>query len=71
MPLCVTVIDWDVDPFDQVFPEVLDDVSVTDPPEQKVVDPLVEIVGAVGAAFTVTVSGLDVAEHDPLETFTV
>jgi hypothetical protein len=71
LPLCVTVIDWDVDPFDQVFPEVLDDISVTDPPEQKVVGPLVEIVGAIGAGLTVTLNGLDVAEHDPLETLTV
>jgi hypothetical protein len=71
LPLCVTVIDCAVDPFDHVLPEVLDEVSVTDPPEQKVVGPLAEIVGAVGAAFTVTVSGLDVAKHDPLETLTV
>jgi hypothetical protein len=53
------------------LPEVLDDVNVTDPPEQKVVDPLVEIVGTVGVAFTVTVSGLDVAEHVPFVLLTV
>jgi hypothetical protein len=65
------VIDCVVAPFDHVFPEALDDVKVTDPPEQNVVDPPAEIVGAVGAAFTVTLNGLDVAEQDPLETLTV
>jgi hypothetical protein len=49
----------------------MDDVKVTDPPEQKVVGPPAEMVGVVGAAFTVTVSGLDVAEQDPLEALTV
>jgi hypothetical protein len=65
------VIDWDVEPFDHVLPEALDDVNVTDPPEQKVVGPLVEIVGTVGVTFTVTLSGLDVAEQVPLELLTV
>jgi hypothetical protein len=60
-----------VTPFDQVLPVALDDVKTTEPPEQNVVDPPTEIVGAVGAAFTVTLNGLDVAEQEPLETLTV
>ena len=53
------------------MPVALDDVNVTDPPEQKDVAPLAEIVGVLGAAFTVTAIGLEVAEHEPLETLTV
>lgn len=40
-------------------------VSVTEPPEQKVVAPLAVIVG-VGAVPTETVVAADVAEHPPL-----
>ena len=58
-------------PFDQVLPVALEDVKVTDPPEQKDVDPPAEMVGVLGAAFTVTAIGLEVAEHEPLETLTV
>jgi hypothetical protein len=65
------VIDCVVAPFDQVFPEALDDVKTTEPPEQNVVDPPAEIVGTVGPGLTVTLSGLDVAEQDPLEILTV
>ena len=65
------MIDCVVAPLDQVLSEAMDDVKVTDPPEQKVVGPPAEMVGVVGAAFTVTVSGLDVAEQDPLEALTV
>ena len=53
------------------MPVALDDVKVTDPPEQKDVAPPAEMVGAVGAAFTVTAIGLDVAEQFPLATVTV
>ena len=53
------------------MPEALEDVKVTEPPEQKVVAPPADMVGAVGAAFTVTAIGLEVTEHDPLETLTV
>ena len=60
-----------VAPFDQVLPDALEEVKVTDPPEQKVVAPPADIVGAVGAEFTVTAIGLDVAEHVPLEILTV
>ena len=44
-----------VAPFDHVFPELDEDVSVTEPPAQKVVEPLAVIEGAAGVAFTVTV----------------
>ena len=53
------------------MPDALEDVNVTDPPEQKVVAPPAVMVGAVGAVFTVTTIGLEVAEHAPLETLTV
>mgnify|MGYP006869418400 CR=1 FL=1 len=43
-----------VEPFDQVFPEAWEEVSVTEPPEQKVVDPLVVTTGVAGTGFTVT-----------------
>ncbi len=65
------MIDCVVAPFDQVFPEALDDVKVTDPPEQSVVEPPAEIVGAVGTGLTVTLCGLEVAEQNPLEKLTV
>ena len=39
---------------DQTFPVVADDVKTTEPPVQKEVLPLAEIVGIVGKAFTVT-----------------
>ena len=38
---------------------------------QKVVGPLAEMVGVLGAALTVTAIGLDVAEQFPLATVTV
>jgi hypothetical protein len=53
-PLWITLIDWEVELFDQVLPAPLDDVNVTEPPVQKVVGPLVEIVGVGGFGFTVT-----------------
>ena len=58
-------------PLDQILPVALDDVKVTDPPEQKDVGPPAEMVGVLGVLFTVTVTGLDVAEQVPLETLTV
>ena len=65
------MIDCVVEPSDHVFPEALDDVKVTDPPEQKVVAPPAEMVGVEGIGFTVTVSRLDVAVHDPFVLLTV
>jgi len=60
-----------VAPFDHVFPEALDEVNVTEPPEQNVVAPPADIVGVEGIGFTVTVSRLDVAVHDPFVLLTV
>jgi hypothetical protein len=56
------VIDCVVAPFDHVFPNTLDDVNITESPEQNVVGPLVVI---VGGGFTVTSVGLEVALHKP------
>ena len=56
---------------DQVFPVALDEVNVTDPPEQKVVAPLAVIVGVAGIGFTVTVVGAELAVQVPLETVTL
>ena len=42
-------MDWVVAPVDQVLPLAEDEVKVTEPPEQKVVAPLAEIVGVAGA----------------------
>ena len=67
----VTVIDWLVEPFDQVLPVAFDEVKVTEPPEQKVVMPLGVIVGVVGTGFTVTVVGVEVELHEPFETVTL
>jgi translation elongation factor EF-Tu-like GTPase len=61
-------MDWVIEPFDQVFPVALDEVKVTEPPEQNVVAPLALIIEAV---FTITDVGFDVALHVPLETETV
>jgi hypothetical protein len=58
-------------PGDQTFPEAEDEVSVTLPPEQKVVGPPAVIVGVAGVGFTVTVVVADVAEHVPLLTDTL
>jgi hypothetical protein len=49
-----------------------DAVSVTDPPEQNVVGPLVVIVGVAGNEFTVNALAIEVATHpEALETVTV
>ena len=53
------------------MPDVLEEVKVTDSPEQKVVAPPADMVGILGVLFTVTAIGLDVAEHVPLDTLTV
>jgi hypothetical protein len=50
---------------------VEDEVKVTEPPEQKVVGPLAEIVGVAGNGFTVTAVATDVDEQEPFETVTV
>ena len=48
-------MDCVVAPVLQVLPVALEEVNVTLPPVQKVNGPLAEIVGVVGAGFTVTV----------------
>lgn len=48
-----------VAPFDQRYEVPAEDVSVTDPPAQKVVGPPAEIVGVAGNALTVTVVPAD------------
>ena len=52
-------------PFGHVFPDPAEDVSVTEPPEQKVVEPLFEIVGADGVVFTVTVVPAEAGDVQP------
>ena len=54
-----------------MLPVALDEVNVTDPPEQKAVAPLALIVGVVGVVFTFTIVGLDVALQVPFDTVTV
>jgi uncharacterized protein with GYD domain len=49
----------------------LDEVKVTEPPEQNVVAPLAVIVGTPGTVFTVTAVGIDVTLHVPFVTDTV
>ncbi len=51
-----------------MFPVWEDEVKVTVPPEQKVVEPDAEIVGVVGALFTVTIVEADIAEQVPFDT---
>ncbi len=56
-----------VAPFDQILPIWDDDVKITFPPEQKVVEPDAEIVGVVGVLFTVTIVEADIAEQVPFD----
>jgi hypothetical protein len=60
------VIDWVVAPLDHVFPAALDEVNVTEPPEQKVVGLLAMIVGVVGPDVIVTLVAADVETQEPL-----
>lgn len=57
-------------PFDHVFPDPLEEVRVTLPPEQNVVGPPAVMVGAEGTALTVTTVPLEVAVQVPLLTVT-
>jgi hypothetical protein len=54
-----------------VFPVALEDVKVTDPPEQNVNGPLVFMVGVAGKLKTVIVLGVEVELQLPFETETV
>ena len=65
------MIDCVVAPFDHVLPVALDDVNVTEPPEQNEVAPFAEIVGVAGAAKILTATLADVDEHVPFETVTL
>jgi hypothetical protein len=61
VPELVTSIEEFVDPLLHVFPVAELEVKVTEPPAQKVVGPLVVIVGIGGFGLTVTVIVADVA----------
>jgi len=61
------VMDCVVAPFDQRFPVEADEVRMTFPPAQKVVDPLAVTVGVAGIGFTVTAIGADAAELHPAD----
>ncbi len=60
------MIDCVVNPFDHVFPVALEEVKVTDPPEQNVVAPLALIVGAVGPEVIVTIVAEELETQEPL-----
>ena len=64
------MVDCVVAPFDQVFPDTAEEVSVTEPPLQNVVPPPAVIVG-VGRGLTVTTVAVEVNEQLPLFTVTV
>lgn len=71
VPEVETVIEFVVSVVDQVFPEGAEEVSVTDPPVQKVVGPPATITGTLGEGFTVTTVGADAATHpEPFPTVT-
>ena len=59
-------MDCDVAPFDHELLAAEEEVSVTDSPAQKVVEPLAVIVGVSGIGFTVTGMLFEVAEEQPL-----
>lgn len=61
----MTVIDCVVAPLDQRFPVLIEDVSVTLPPWQKVVAPEAVIVGVAGNGVTVTFVLAETAEVQP------
>lgn len=71
VPDSETVMFWVVSLVDHIFPLAEDEVSVTDPPSQKVRGPSAVIVGVVGMVFTVTVTGVVSEEEQPFSvTFT-
>ncbi len=63
--------DWVVVPLDHVLPAALDEVSVTEPPEQNVVTPLAVKVGVVGTGLTVITVDAELEVHVPFGTVTV
>ncbi len=54
-----------------MLPVVLEEVKVTELPEQNVVTPLAVKVGVVGTGFTVITVGAELALHVPFDTVTV
>ena len=58
-------MDCVVAPFDHRFPEAAEDVSVTFPPAQNVVEPPAVIGGVAGTGFTVTTVAADVPDEQP------
>lgn len=56
-------MDCVVSEVDQVFPELAEEVSTTDPPAQKVVGPPAVMDGAAGIGFSVTVVTAETLEH--------
>jgi len=59
----VTVIDCVVAPVDHRFPVSAEEVSVTDPPAQNELAPL--MVGVAGSGLETTANAADVAEQPP------
>jgi hypothetical protein len=55
-----------VAPLDQVFPVALEEVNTTEPPAQKVVDPLAVTIGIAGVVVIVTLVVGDVELQAPL-----
>lgn len=51
-----------------MFPVALEDVNVTEPPEQKDVGPLADIVGVEGDARRLIFTDEDTTEQGPLDT---
>ena len=54
-----------VSPVDHKLPLASDEVSVTDPPSQKVVTPLTVIIGVAGVAFTITFVEAETGDKQP------
>jgi hypothetical protein len=65
LPELETVMLCVVSPELQRLPEAELEVSVTDPPAQKVVEPPAETVGVVGVGLTVTATAFETAEVQP------
>jgi hypothetical protein len=68
VPEADTVIDGLAAPVDHIRLPGGEAVSVTLPPAQKVVGPLVVTVGAAGVGFTVTVCAVELPDEQPLVT---
>ncbi|MNY16563.1 hypothetical protein D3C86_1498320 [compost metagenome] len=65
VPELLTVMDCVVAPLDQKLLLGDEDVNVTDPPAQNVVEPLAVIVGTAGIVLTITFTGADAADVHP------